>query len=78
MGIADWDLTIQQEACGLICEYACIFLWSDLDLGKTLMVKHSIKLTDHTPFKECYRCIPPGTYEEEKIYIQEMLDVGVI
>ena len=25
-GIADWDPKIQQEACDLICEYACIFL----------------------------------------------------
>ena len=30
-GIADWEPTIQQEAHNLIHEYACIFLWNDLD-----------------------------------------------
>ena len=60
LGIVAWDSTVQQEAYNLICQYACIFLWNDLDLSKTLIVKHSIKLTDHTPFKECYRCIQPG------------------
>ena len=51
---------------------------NDLDLGKTLIIKHSIKLTDPTPFKEHYRCMPPGMYEEVKTSIQEMLDVGAI
>ena len=59
-GIADWDPKIQQEAQDLIHEYACIFLQNDLDLGKTSIIKHSIKLTDPTPFKEHYRCIPPA------------------
>ena len=42
------------------------------------IVKHSIKLTDPTPFKECYWHIPPGRYEEVKAHIQEMLDIGAI
>ena len=78
MEIADWDPTVQQKAHNLICEYACIFSWNDLDLGKTLIIKHSNKLTDPTSLKYCYRCIPPGMYEEVKAYIQEMLDVGAI
>ena len=53
-GITDWDPVKQHEACNLICEYACIFSQNDLDLGKTLIVKHSIKLIDSTPFKEHY------------------------
>ena len=51
---------------------------NDLDLGKTSIVKHSIKVNDPTPFKECYQCIPPGMYNEVKAHIQEMLDVGAI
>ena len=74
----DWNSTEQQEAYSLICEYACIFLWNDLDLGKTSIVKHSMKLTDSTPFNECYRCIPSGMYEEVKAHIQEMLDLDAI
>ena len=54
------------------------FSQNDLDLGKTSIVKHSIKLTDLTPFKECYRCILPGMYDEVKNHIKEMLDVGSI
>ena len=77
-GIDDWDPKIQQEAQDLICEYACIFPPNGLDLDKTSIVKCSIKLTDPTPFKECYRCIPPGMYDEVKMHIQEMLDVGAV
>ena len=48
-GIDEWDPKMQQEAQDLICEYACIFSKNDLDLGKTSIVKHSIKLTDRHP-----------------------------
>ena len=37
---------------------------SDMDLGKTSLVKDSIRLTDNTPFKEHYWQIPPSIYEE--------------
>ena len=77
-GVTDWDLAEQQEACNLIHEYACIFFKNDLDLGKTLIVKHLIKLIDSTPFKECYWCIPLGLYEKVKAHIQEMLDVDAL
>ena len=53
-GNDDWDPKMQQEAHDLIHEYTCIFSQNDLDIGKTSIVKHSIKLTDPTPFKECY------------------------
>ena len=57
LGTTYWNSTEQQDAYNLICEYACIFSQNDLDLGKISVAKHSIKLTDSTPFKECYRCI---------------------
>ena len=69
---------IAKAAQDLICEFTCIFSQDDLDLGKTSIVKHSIKVHDPVPFKEWYRCIPPGMYEEVKVHIQEMLDVGAI
>ena len=77
-GIDDWDPKIQQETQDLIHEYACIFPKNVLDLGKTSIIKHSIKLTDWTPFKKCYSCIPLGMYDEVKTHIQEMLDLGAI
>ena len=53
-GKADWDPANQHEARNLICEYTSIFSHNDLDLGKTILVKHKIKLADPTPFKEQY------------------------
>ena len=42
------------------------------------IVKHYIKVNDSIPFKEQYRCIPSGMYDEVKAHIQQMLDVGAI
>ena len=74
--ITDWDLAEQGEAHNLICECACIFSQNDLDLGKTSIVKHSIKLTDSTPFKdeqgEAYNLI----CECACIFSQNDLDLG--
>ena len=75
-GIDDWDSQIQQEAWDLIHEYAYIFSQNDLDLGKTSIVKHSIKVNDPTPFKECYQHIPPGMYNEVKTHIQGNVGCG--
>ena len=58
-GIEEWELQSQQEAQDLIHEYACIFSQNDLDLGKTSVAKHSFKVNDPTPFKECYRSFHP-------------------
>ena len=77
-GTTDYNQAEQWDACYLICEYACIFSWNDLDLGKTPIVKHLIKLTDPALFKECYWHIPPGMYGEVKAHIQEILDIGAI
>ena len=37
------------------------------------MIKHEIKLTDDTPFKEPYRRIPPALYEKVRIHLKELL-----
>ena len=74
----DWEPSLQKAAPELICEFTCIFYQDDLDLGKTSIVKHSIKVIDSVPFKKWYRSIPSGMYEEVKVHIQEMLDVGAI
>ena len=74
----EWGPQLQQEAQDLIHKFACIFSQNDLDLGKTSIVKHSIKVNDPIQFKEQYRHIPPGIYDEVKAHIQEMWDVGVI
>ena len=74
----EWQPQLHQDAWDLICEFSCIFSQDDLDLGKTSIVTHSIKVNDPVPFKEQYRHIPPGMYDEVKVHIQEMLSVGAI
>ena len=49
-----------------------VFLTEDFDLGKTVVV-NKITLTDYTLFKEHYRHIPPGMYEEVKAHLHEVL-----
>ena len=77
-GIRDWKSEEQKEVIDLIIEYGSLFALKDMDLGETDKVKHSIKLTDYTPFKERYRCIPPQQYEEVKQHLKEMLEIGAI
>ena len=49
-----------------------------MDMGRTNLIKHHIKLMDPVPFKETYRRIPPQMYDEVKAHIQEMLDLRAI
>ena len=52
-GLGEQNQNEHKEAQELITEYASIFAMSNMDLGKTSLVNHSIMLTDHTLFKEC-------------------------
>ena len=58
-GIEHWSSKNQQEAHNIAIEYGFLFALNNLDLGKTSIVKHEIKLPDYTPFKERYHRIPP-------------------
>ena len=51
---------------------------NDMDLGKMFLLKHSIRHTYNTPFKECYWQIPPSMYEEVWEKLKEMLEIGAI
>ena len=74
----EWEPPLQKAAQDLMCKFTCIFSQDDLDLGKSSIVKYAIKVNDPVPFKEQYRHIPPGMYNEVKVHLQEMLDVGAI
>ena len=77
-GIKDWPEKLQQDAKDMLKGNAQVFSKDDMDMGRTNLVKHHIKLTDPAPFKEAYRRIPPQMYDEVKAHIQEMLDLGAI
>ena len=68
----------QQQTARKLRDYSETFSKNDLDLGKCNILKHDIQLTDHQPFKERYRRIPPHPFEEVKQHLQAMVEVGAI
>ena len=77
-GLTEWPESEQKWARELLLKWEHLFVHSDLDLGKTALIKHKIQLTDQMPSKEHYRCIPPHMYDDLRAHIQEMLDIGAI
>ena len=77
-GINDWSKEDQEEVWKLIKDFDFLFALNDLDLGKASIVQHTIKLTDHTPFKERYHSITPHQFEEIRKHLQEKLEIGTI
>ena len=77
-GLENWPKHLQKEAKEMLKRNAKVFSKTDMDMGRTNLVKHHIKLTDPVPFKEAYRRIPPQMYDEVKAHIQEMLNLGAI
>ena len=77
-GLKEWPESDQKQARELLLKWEHLFTCNNLDLGKTALIKHKIRLTDQTPFKERYRCIPPHMYDDMRAHIQEMLDIGAI
>ena len=76
-GFENWPEHLQ-KAKEMLKRNAKVFSKTDMDMGRTNLVKHHIKLTDPIPFKEAYRRIPPQMYDEVKTHIQEMLNLGAI
>ncbi|MCG8034499.1 MAG: hypothetical protein JAZ03_20335, partial [Candidatus Thiodiazotropha taylori] len=78
--LSDSVLSEDQKAkASLIFQkWQSVFSRGLLDLGHTDLVKHTIKLTDDTPFKEAYRRISPAMIEEVREHIAEMLAANTI
>ena len=62
----------------LLSRWKHIFSTGITDIGRTNLVEHEIKLHDNIPFREPYRRIPPGMYEEVRQHLKEMLEIGAI
>ena len=77
-GNQEWPSELREKTKNLFRRYGYLFALENLDLGHTSLVKHKIRLTDNTPFKERYRRIPPHLYDEVKKHLQEMLEIGAI
>ena len=68
--ILDWTQKNQDDVYTLMKENQHLFALNDLELGKTSLVKHHIRLDNPQPFKERYRRIPPHQYDEGKKHIE--------
>jgi len=55
-----------------------VFALNDLDYGHTMAVKHRIRLSDPTPFKQRVRPIHPSDYEAVILHLQELKDANII
>ena len=57
-GLDSWPLGLADATHWLLAKYHEIFLLDPAELGCTHSMEHTIKVTDDTPFKEQFRCIP--------------------
>ena len=78
IGLDSWPLELANAACQLLAEYHNVFSLDPAELGCTHSIKHMIKVTDDTPFKEQFNRIPPLLVEEVWNHLQEMLESGTI
>ena len=62
----------------LLVEFQDIFALSDLELGKTNLVKHHIPVTNPVPFKVRHTRIPPSQFEKLRKLLNNMEEVGAI
>ena len=73
-----WAPKLADKACQLLAKYHDIFSLDPMELGCTHSTKHTIKVTDDTPFKERFRQIPPPMVEEVRNHLKEMLESSAI
>ena len=77
-GLDSWAPELADEACRLLVGYHDVFSLDPVELGCTHSTKHTIKVTDDTPFKEQFRQIPPLMVEEVRNHMREMLESRAI
>ena len=53
-GLQEWPESEQKQARELLLKWEHLFACSNLDLVKTVLIKHKIELIDQMPFKEYY------------------------
>lgn len=72
------DDSQREKARTMLAKWQHVTSLHEHDEGLCTKQRHRIILTDNTPFKEKFRHIPPGMFEELRDYISGMLDSGVI
>ena len=74
------DLTSAQkyEARTELSGYEDVISQSRHDNGVATAEPHRVPMTDESPFKHCYRRIPPAQYDEVRALLKDMQDAGTI
>ena len=76
--IQNWNRSLQHQLHELLMEFQDIFALSDLELGKTNLVKHHILVTNPVPFKDWHTRISPSQFEPLRRLLKNMEEVGAI
>ena len=77
-GAEEWTVEQKELIKETFEDFHDVFALNPLELGRTSLVQHTIKITDTKPFKERYRRIPPHQFEEVRKHLKEMVDIGAI
>ena len=77
-GLESWPPELADSAQQLLAKYHDVFSLEPAELGCTHSTKHTIKVTDDTPFKQLFRWIPLPLVEEVHNHLREMLESGTI
>ena len=77
-GANTWTEEHKQSIKETFEDFHDVFALGPLELGRTSLVQHNIKIADPKPFKERYRRIPPHQFEEVLKHLKEMEDIGAI
>ena len=76
--LESWPPELAASTQSVLAKYHNVFSLELSKLGCTHSIKHVIKVTDDTPFKEWFRQIPLPLIEEVHKHLLEMLDSGAI
>ena len=76
--LESWPPELAAATQSLLAKFHDVFSQEPSEPGCAQSIKHVIKVTDDTPFKEWFWWIPPPLVEEVCMHLWEMLDWGVI
>ena len=77
-GLSSWPPELAEASCWILAKYHNVFSLEPAELGWTYSTRHTIKVTDDTPFKEQFRHIPLPLVEEVWNHLRQMLESGAI
>ena len=77
-GMESWNKECQEKVEQTMKDFEDIFALEPLELGRTNLVKHTIKVSNPIPFKEQYHRIPPHQFEEVRKHLKEIEEIGAI